>query len=279
MLGVRLMLSKDADECRDLAERLNAENRERQDIEKQVIAAAALQAEAAVQRGAKALVLWPKADEAPWHPGVVGLAASRLQDRFARPAFVFGLVDGLAKGSGRSRPPFHLVDALQACSAHLQKFGGHEVAAGATLRQEDLPAFAQAFEAQAAGLSDDDRRPVITADFELGFEAMTPAVMDQLAAFEPHGMRNARPLFVAKGLKLGPRTRIIGKDSTHLKLELLQKGLRMDGIAFGQAGRLAALAAAGSVDAVFSLAWNEWNNTRNIQLEVKDLRPSGEGMD
>ena len=276
MLGVRLMLSKDADECRALAAQLNAENRERQDIEKRVIEAASLKAQAAVEAGAKALVLWPAPGEEPWHPGVVGLAASRLQERFQRPAFVFGLMDGVGKGSGRSRPPFNLVQALQACSSHLQKFGGHEVAAGATILEQDLPAFAQAFLAQAAGLSDEDRRPVIQVDFELGFDEITPGLLEQLAAFEPHGMRNARPLFVARGLSLGPRCRAIGKDGTHLKLELSQKGQVLEGIAFGQAARLPSLQAAGKADAVFSPAWNEWNNTRSLQLEVKDLRPSGE---
>ena len=104
MLGVELMLSKEQAECTRLAEQLNAENRERQAIEKDVIEAATLKARAAVERGAKALVLWPGPDDEPWHPGVVGLAASRLQERFQRPLLSLAWSTASAKvPDGRAR--------------------------------------------------------------------------------------------------------------------------------------------------------------------------------
>lgn len=272
MAGVRLLLSKDPAQCRDLAAQLDAANRERQGLEKAVLEEALPMAAEAVERGDKALVLWSQ----DWHPGVVGLAASRLLERFGRPVFVFGLRDGVAKGSARCRRPFHLVRALEACAPHLQKFGGHEVAAGATARPQDLPAFAEAFRAQALGLSEDDLRLLIEADLELAFDEVDSELMGQLAGLEPHGMKNPRPLFLARGLSLGPGSKRVGADGAHLKLDLVQGRDRMGGIAFRQGPRLEELAGAGRLDALFSLGWNEWNGRRDIQLEVKDLRPAGQ---
>ena len=272
MAGVRLLLSKDPVQCRDLAAQLDAANRERQGLEKSVLEAALPMAAEAVERGDKALVLWSE----DWHPGVVGLAASRLLERFGRPVFVFGLRDGVAKGSARCRRPFHLVRALEACAPHLLKFGGHEVAAGATARPQDLPAFAEAFRAQSLGLSEDDLRLLIEADLELAFDEVDAELMGQLAGLEPHGMKNPRPLFLARGLSLGPASKRVGADGAHLKLDLAQGRSRLGGIAFRQGPRLEELAGAGRVDALFSLGWNEWNGRRDIQLEVKDLRPTGQ---
>jgi len=272
MAGVRLLLCKDPAESRAWGAQLDAANVERQALEKGVLEQALPQAEAAVARGDKALVLW--SDD--WHPGVVGLAASRLLERFGRPTFVFGVREGLAKGSARSRRPFHLVRALEACAAHLLKFGGHEVAAGATLQAGDLPAFAEAFVAQAAALTEEDLRPLIEADLELGLDEVDPDLMGQLAAMEPHGMKNPRPLFLARGLSLGAGSKRVGGDGAHLKLDLAQGRHRFGGIAFRQGPRLEALAAAGALDALFHLGWNEWNGRRSIQLEVKDLRPAGQ---
>jgi single-stranded-DNA-specific exonuclease len=272
MAGVRLLLSKDGAESRALAEQLNQANLERQSLEKAVLEQAQPQAQAAVDRGDRALVLW--SDE--WHPGVVGLAASRLLERFGRPTFVFGVRDGVAKGSARCRKPFHLVRALEACASRLQKFGGHEVAAGATALAGDLAGFACLFRAQASALSDEDLRPEIWADLELGLEAVDAGLMGQLAALEPHGMKNPRPLFLAHGLTLGAGSKRVGADGAHLKLDLAQGPHRFGGIAFRLGERLEELARAGRVDALFQLAWNEWNGRRSIQLEVKDLRPSGQ---
>jgi single-stranded-DNA-specific exonuclease len=269
MAGVRLLLSKDGAESRALAAQLDAANVERQALEKAVLDQALPLAAAAVARGDKALVLW--SDE--WPPGVVGLAASRLLERFGRPTFVFGIRDGVGKGSARSRRPFHLVQALEACAAQLQKFGGHEVAAGATARADDLPAFAEAFRAQAAALSEDDLRPLIEADLELGLEGLDAELMGQLAALEPHGMKNARPLFWAKRLRLGPGTKRVGADASHLKLDLLQGQQRMGGIAFRLGPLLEGLAPGTELEALFHLSWNEWNGRKSIQLDVKDLRP------
>jgi single-stranded-DNA-specific exonuclease len=272
MAGVRLLLSKEGAESRALAQQLNSANLERQALEKRVLDQALPLAAAAVERGDRSLVLWSE----DWHPGVVGLAASRLLERFGRPVFVFGIHGGLAKGSARARKPFHLVRALEACAGHLVKFGGHAVAAGATADPASLPAFAEAFAKQAQELSDDDLRPVLDVDLELELGDVDEASMAQLQAFEPHGMKNPRPTFMARSLRLGPGSRRVGADGAHLKVELAQKGSSFSGIAFRMGSRLETLDAAAPMDALFNLGWNEWHGTRSIQLEVKDLRQGHE---
>ena len=272
MLGVRLLLSKDADESRGMAAGLDAANRERRSLEKRVVDEAVSQAAAKMAAGARSLVLW----DPSWHPGVVGLAASRLLERFQVPSFVFAVDGDSAKGSGRSRRPFNLVEALSACAPHLIKFGGHEVAAGATASVGALPAFAEAFARRAASLSDDDLRRVIDVDLSVRLKDIEAGWMGRLEALEPHGSRNPRPCFLARGLTLGPRTRAVGEEGAHLKLELSQSGASFQGIAFKQGSRFEALRSAASVDAVFHLSWNVWNGARSMQLDVRDIRPSEE---
>jgi single-stranded-DNA-specific exonuclease len=269
-LGVQLLMSKDGEESRKLAEGLNEANRERQDLEKKALAQALEMAEVELKAGAKSLVLW--SDQ--WHPGVVGLVASRLLERSQRPVFIFAVQGDVAKGSGRSRRPFHLVDALQSFAPLLQKFGGHEFAAGATVDPANLPAFKQAFAARAASLTEADLLPELSIDLETRLSALDARAMGQIETLEPFGMKNPRPVFAAYGLRLLPSSRAVGGQGEHLKLDLQQDGTRMGGIAFRQGGRLAELAAAPAVDIAFNLAWNEWQGTKSLQLEVKDIRPS-----
>ncbi len=270
-LGVKLLMSKDAEECRQLAEGLNSENRERQDLEKKALAQALLMAEPrAVAAGAKSLVLWSH----EWHPGVVGLVASRLLERFQRPVFIFAVQGEVAKGSGRSRRPFHLVDALQSFASLMQKFGGHEFAAGASIDPAKLPAFKEAFAARAAGLTEADLTPDLSIDLETRLSALDAKAMGQIEALEPFGMKNPRPVFAAYGLRLMPGSRVVRGQGEHLKLDLMQDGARMGGIAFRHGDKLPALQAGGLVDVAFSLSWNEWQGNRSLQLDVKDIRPS-----
>jgi single-stranded-DNA-specific exonuclease len=269
-LGVKLLMTKDPEESRALAAALHNENKTRQGLEKAALEQAMVMAEIEMARGVLGLVLWHK----DWHPGVVGLVASRLLEKYHRPVFALAVQDGIGKGSGRSRRPFHLVDALQACSIHLKKFGGHEFAAGCTIEEGCLPAFKEAFLARTAGLTAADLLPELNVDLELRFWEITPKAMHQIETLEPFGMKNPRPVFAARGLKLLAGTRAVGGEGEHLKLDLEQDGVRLGGIAFRQGPKLAMLAAAGKVDAAFSLGWNEWQGTRSLQLEVKDIRPS-----
>lgn len=271
-LGVRLLMSKDPEESKKLAESLNAENKERQSLEKKALEEALGMAVPELAAGAKSLVLWSER----WHPGVVGLVASRLLERFQRPVFAFAIADGVAKGSGRSRRPFNLVEALQSFPTLMKKFGGHEFAAGATVDPEQLTAFKAALAERAAGLSEEDLRPQLDIDLLAKFTALDARAMAQIEALEPFGMKNPRPVFASYGVRMLPSSRPVGGNGEHLKLDLEQQGTRMGGIAFRLGSRFEELKRSPRLDVAFSLSWNEWQGTKSLQLDVKDLRPSEE---
>jgi single-stranded-DNA-specific exonuclease len=260
--GVRLLLTQDEREAVALADELDRENRARQDIERQILDEALAQAEERVSAGARGLVLWRES----WHPGVVGIVASRVVERFHRPTVLVGVANGVGKGSGRSIEAFHLHDALAACAGHLQRFGGHAHAAGVTVDPVALPAFRAAFEAFAGErVSDEDLVPRcrIEGRFELG------AVSDQAAlALEklaPFGAGHPEPLFAVRATPR--RARTVGAGGAHLKLAL-RPGL--DAIGFSLGDRLGVCQ--GEIEAAVTLGFDDWDGARRLQLRIKDLR-------
>jgi single-stranded-DNA-specific exonuclease len=269
--GVRLLLSKDREECMALAQELNLENQRRQEIEKEVVASAMHEAGERVSAGDRMLVLWNEG----WHPGVIGLAASRVQEKFCRPTLVLSINGGQAKGSGRSRRPFHLVRALESCADLLEKFGGHEFAAGVTLDSSNLGALRSRLNSLAlVQISDNDLVPEIDLDCEASLGEIDTTFMEQLALLQPFGLKNPRPVLAARGCRLLPATRVVGAQGEHLKLSVKQGPFVFDGIAFKQADRLKVLDLNRPVDLAFSPDWNDFNGRRSLQLEVKDMEQS-----
>jgi len=261
--GVRLLLSRDEAVVGPLAEELDRENQARQDIERKMLEEALVDAAGLVASGARGLVL----SRGGWHPGVVGIVASRVAERFHRPVVVIGVADGVGKGSGRSIEGFHLYDALAACSSHLTRFGGHRHAAGVTIDPASLDGFRRDFERHAAArLADDDLVPRTRIE---GW--IQPALLDERGASDlerlaPFGAGNPEPVF---GLRAIPaRARQVGAGGAHLKLQLADR----DAIGFSLGDRLALCSAA--VEAAVSLGFDEWDGTRRLQLRVRDLRAS-----
>jgi single-stranded-DNA-specific exonuclease len=265
--GVRLMLSANDEEARALAEELDRENQARQELERRILEEAIEDAEARVAAGARGLVLARDG----WHPGVVGIVASRIVERFHRPTVLVALEDGAGKGSGRSIESFHLYDALSACAAHLTRFGGHRHAAGVSVTREALPAFRAAFEALAAArVSDEDLQPRCRIDGWVEDADLTQEAAADLERLAPFGAGHPEPVFALR--RAPARGRTVGAAGLHLKLALGARGL--DAIGFGMGDR-APLCAAGPVDAAFCLGFDEWDGTRRLQLKLKDLRSSG----
>jgi single-stranded-DNA-specific exonuclease len=262
--GVRLLLTADAREAEALAAELDRENEARQEIERRILAEAAEDARAGVARGARGLVLARDG----WHPGVVGIVASRIVERFHRPAVLVALADGAGKGSGRSVDGFHLYDALAACAPHLSRFGGHRHAAGVTVTAERLVAFRAAFEAQAhARLAEDDLVPRCRIDGWVDPAEVTERAAEDLARLGPFGAGNPEPVFA---LRAAPaRGRAVGAGGAHLKISLG----RLDAIGFGMGDRLASCA--GAVEAAFTIGFDEWDGSRRVQLRLRDLRSPG----
>lgn len=261
--GVRLLLSTDEAEARALADELDRENQARQEIERRILGEAVEDAEARVAQGARGLVLARDG----WHPGVVGIVASRIVERFHRPAVLVALEDGGGKGSGRSIEGFHLYDALAACAAHLARFGGHRHAAGVTVVRPALEAFRTAFEAHAAArLTDEDLQPRCRIDGWVEDADLTDAAASDLEKLAPFGAGHPEPVFALR--RAAARGRTVGAAGVHLKLTLGARGL--DAIGFGMGDR--APLCQGPVDAAFSLGFDEWDGKRRLQLRLKDLR-------
>jgi single-stranded-DNA-specific exonuclease len=209
-----------------------------------------------------------------WHPGVIGIVASKVVERYGRPAILIALgEDGAAKGSGRSVPNLHLLEALDACADVLDAYGGHAAAAGITLRAGNIDAFRQKFnEAVKSRLSEKDLAPQITADAETPISELTPKLLRIIKQMEPFGPGNMRPILLTRGLKHRYPPRLAGQK--HLKMTLTDGRAVMDAIAFGMGERLSEISAAKSVDAAFGLEENEWNGKISLQMNVKGIEVS-----
>jgi single-stranded-DNA-specific exonuclease len=270
-VGVRLLLTEDPAEAQRLAGQLDRANAERQELQARI-------AEQAIEQAGKlgppeerrSLLVWSSG----WHPGVVGIVASRLVERFHRPALVLAESDGVAKGSGRSVEGFHLYDALAACAEHVTRFGGHKHAAGVTLPASALPRFAEAFEARArAGLTPEQLTPKVRIDARLlAHEASLP-LAQQLRRLSPFGAGNPEPVFVCDGLPVR-EVRVLpdkrGAGPGHLKLRVGHEAEPLDAIAFGMGDRAPAPGA--SVAAAVQLSVDSYFGEERVQLKVKALR-------
>ncbi|HZV80975.1 MAG TPA: single-stranded-DNA-specific exonuclease RecJ [Geobacteraceae bacterium] len=264
--GVELLLSSDPNEAAIIAAELDAANRERQEIEKEILADALARAKSSAMTGRSAIVM--ASDN--WHPGVIGIVASRVVEAFHRPVILISLQDGVGKGSGRSIPALHLYDAIAACSEHLLKFGGHKQAAGLTVDETTLEAFIDLFDEVVAGqLTEEDLTPVLQIDAELSPEEITPALVGLVAPLRPFGMGNPEPLFMLRGARV-VQSRVL-KDA-HLKLRVEAGGRHFEAIGFGMAAKGID---AGVVDIAFVPELNVWNGRESLQLRLKDMRRSG----
>jgi len=261
--GVRLLQETDAARAQTLAEELDRENQSRQEIERRILDEATEDARARVKQGVRGLVLARDG----WHAGVVGIVASRITERFHRPAVLIALEDGAGKGSGRSIERFHLYDALAACSAHLVRFGGHKHAAGVTVARDAVEGFRLAFEAHAAErLGPDDLVPRTRIDGWVSAPEVTERAAEDLNRLAPYGAGHPEPVFAMRGAP--ERARPVGAGGAHLKLAF---GRGLDAIGFGLGDRLS-LCSGGAVEAAFTVGFDEWDGTRRLQLRLKDLR-------
>jgi single-stranded-DNA-specific exonuclease len=264
--GVRLLLTDDPAAAQALAEELDRENASRQEIERRILDEALTDAAARVAAGARGLVLARDG----WHPGVVGIVASRVAERFHRPAVLVGIAeDGVGKGSGRSIEGFHLYDALAACAGHLSRFGGHKHAAGVTIERAAVDGFRAAFERHAQErLTDEDLVPRCRIDGWVAQDKVSEHAAEALQLLGPFGAGHPEPVFALRGGAAKART--VGAGGKHLKLAL---GRGLDAIGFGMGDRLADCG--GPVEAAFTVGFDEWDGTRRLQLRLRDLRRGG----
>jgi single-stranded-DNA-specific exonuclease len=264
-VGLQLLRTASLAEARELATKLDQANEERRAIERQMLVEAVAQAQD--RPGTRGLVLWAEG----WHPGVVGIVAARIVERFHRPTLVIGVQGGVGKGSARSIEGFHLVEALRECSEHLSRFGGHRHAAGVTLDAERLVDFRRDFEAIAARLlREEDLEPRCRVDALVHPDELTERAVGALAALGPFGAGNPEPIFVAESLHAEARlVTARSGGTTHLKLVLPQSPA-IDTIGFGMGPRLGQVD--GPVDLAFQPSLETWKGRTRVSLKIRDFR-------
>lgn len=271
LLGVRLLLTESEPEARSIAERLEVQNRIRQQVEQQIVADALGQLERGYDPAHDYGVVLAAET---WHPGVIGIVASRVVERIHRPTVLVALdaKAGRGRGSARSIPGFDLYRALEECADELERFGGHRAAAGLEIRPDRIDAFRDAFNARAkATLSPEQLAARVEIDLELPLRAANRELYDMLRHFGPFGVGNPTPVFVARGVEVGGEARVVGDG--HLRFELVQDGARLGAIGFRMADRLGEVARGrGPLDVAFQLTENHWNGRTTLQARLVDLR-------
>lgn len=261
--GVELLLGTNEEECSRIAEELDAANAERQAVERSILEKAVAMVDGSAYPDCKSIVLASR----EWHQGVIGIVASRLVERYHRPTILIAInEDGSAKGSGRSIPGFHLLEALADCSVHLDRFGGHRYAAGVGLKAESIDLFAAAFESAAYRiLGDTELVALLDIDCEVSPEVVDLALAAELQRLEPFGAGNPEPALMMRGVSVVER-RIVGDG--HLKLRISAEGKVFNAIAFSQAE----CPTDGMLDIAFFPECNVWNNSKSLQLRIKAIR-------
>lgn len=266
MLAYQLLVTQDPAEARQLAEKLDARNRERQQLTEAVLE----QALAQIEDEEEALFLMAGGED--FAPGVVGLVASRLTEQFYRPSLVLELGEEESHGSARSIPDFNIVRALDEVADLLTKHGGHAAAAGLTVATEKLEVLrARLHEIAARELADVELVPALVVDAEWPLSQLTPQTFHAVAALEPCGVGNPAPLLLARGVTLRDYL-AVGDEANHLRLKLEENRIIWDAMAFRQGHWANNMPE--RIDIVYTPKIETWNNQQRLRLDVKDMRAS-----
>jgi len=248
-----------------IAQELDEHNRERQAMEAQVLEEALSEVDAdPLLKERYSIVLGREG----WHPGVLGIVASRIVERFHRPTVVIAFSQGAGKGSARSIRGFHMVEGLRCCADFLEKFGGHEYAGGLSIKQEKFPSFLTRFEEIARNsLAAEDLIPVLEVDAELEFSEIGLSLIRHIETLKPFGIGNPEPLFVTKAVEVSERRDFSGGS----RLRLRQGGKSLGAVVFGLEKDFPASPGA-NIDLVYRLTENEWNGSSAVELRIIDCR-------
>jgi single-stranded-DNA-specific exonuclease len=267
--SLRLLLTHDQAEAAALAELLDKQNRERQEVEKQIFLAAEEQI---------ALTFDPERDAAivvyarGWHAGVLGIVASRISRKYHRPAIVIGFEEnGIGKGSGRSIDGLNLVEALNCAGGSLQKFGGHEMAAGLTIEEKNIDLFSEAFRRAARELlSDEHLQPFLRLDHELRFSELGGDFLYWHEMLQPFGNGNPAPLFFAREVEPVAPPRVV--NDRHLILRLRQKNYHRRAVYFDGASESLP---SGPWDIAFRVCADEYQGETMLSMQIQAVRVAG----
>ena len=207
-----------------------------------------------------------------WHPGVIGIVASRILERFYRPCIMIALdKTGLGKGSGRSVPGFHLFDALTASEKHLERFGGHAQAAGLSIRADEVENFRKAINQYAEShLQKEDLIPKLWYDLELGISRLTVENARSLQLLEPFGMGNEKPVFCIRNVRIKQVTTM--SEGAHLRLEVEKNGMSIQAVGFRMGSLAMQMTPGQTADLAFLLEVNVFRDNESVQLILQDIQ-------
>jgi len=259
-IALRLLTTESPEEGARLASELDGENSSRQRIEAETLEEALSMLEGHTDNG---IVLFSD----KWHPGVIGIVASRLVDRFAKPAVLIAIDKGVGKGSARGIRSFDILEGLKSCSVLLERFGGHKAAAGLTVAADKVEAFRDEFIRYANRvLTDEDLMPEVNIDAVVSLEEVDRRLMMEIESLAPFGASNREPLLGLSDAQI-VSTEVVG--SRHLSFKVKQNGRLQKGIGFGLA-RLHPVQGKG-YGIAFSPYIDEWQGMANLRLRIKDV--------
>ena len=268
--AVELLTEFNFEQAQQFASEIEQYNSDRKDLDKQITKEAFQQIIQNQEEERFSTVVFQE----DWHKGVIGIVASRLIETYYRPTLVFTKSGDKYAASARSVKGFDVYNALDACSQHLEQFGGHMYAAGMTLKAENYKTFKDAFEKQVEEtILPEMRTPEIEIDAEIDFKDITPKLVRILKQFEPFGPLNMTPVFMTKNAKDTGYAKILGSEDEHLRLFVKQNN--SDGIAaigFGLGKKINIVKNQNPFQLAYSLAENEWNGSVSTQLMLKDIR-------
>lgn len=263
--ALKLFLTDDIHEAKEITEKLNYYNLERQETEKKIFK----QVLEKIENGEKdkaCIVL----GEEEWHHGIIGIVASKVTDMYFKPSILICFEGEEGKGSGRSIPGFNLHDAVMSCDTYVERFGGHSMAIGINVKKENFPKFKKEFEEYARNSHISDIIPVIQIDKQLDIKRINIQDIKELKLLEPYGEGNKTPLFLIKNLKISLIRAL--SDGRHLKLNLGADNYMIDAIGFNMGEMADKYLIGDKVDVVGNLEINQYGGNENIQINLKDIR-------
>jgi single-stranded-DNA-specific exonuclease len=263
--AVELLLSENQDHAEELSRKLDAFNRKRQVMEKAIFHELLEKVGDSFDPGEIGPLVFSSPD---WHPGVIGIVASRLVDRFGRPAILISLKDGIGKGSGRSIADFNIYEGLKRCESLLLSFGGHRYAAGISIREQDIASFAvQLREILRENDPETDFTVSTTIDAQCSLTDINHDLLSQIEQLAPFGSRNPEPILCVRNVSMASPS-IVGNN--HLRMRINGDGVSRNSIWFSKGQFLQDLSSV-ILDIVFTPQMNTWNGSSEIQLKMKDI--------
>jgi single-stranded-DNA-specific exonuclease len=268
-LAVKMLIEESYEKALEFAQEINKTNTDRRSVD-QIITKEALEMIESLDENIhrKTTVLFNPS----WHKGVIGIVASRLIDKYYRPTILLTESNGMAVGSGRSVPGFDLYQAIKQCDTLLDQWGGHQAAAGLSLRLDNISAFAEKFEeAVSNSITDEQLTPVLEYDMEIGLDDITPTFCRSIERFGPFGPESMKPVFASRNISCAYKPKLVGNN--HLQISLRSsKGNIYKGIAFGLGALYEEILKTSKFDICYTVEPNEYRGDYMVSINIKDIQ-------